>query len=886
MQGSEQYFPRGGKIKRKANDLNADKANEDKLFDDQPPKKAKKQKKAKQKKEKVCDKKGTARDEDEITHVDPLRQDDLEAGMVLLGRIREVQELQLLVSLPCHLVGAVPVTHISSVYSKLLAQQNGGSLAPPLASLFNAGQYINCAVVKTDQSGHKVRNTLSVEPSDVNGGLPASALGRGLTLQCAVRSDEEHVYDMDCGVAGARAVLPKASAGGGAPLVAGQLLWCVVDAVRAQDGVHTVTLSAEPARLNAAEPAAECALTRQTLLPGLRLPVTVQKALPGGLQVGLPGQFSGLVYKTQLDEPADCPDDYNAGAVAHARVLYTLPVVRRVYLSLRPAVPGTRLLAQVLDADAQGVRLLLDGSSQVAFAPIWHATRGDSGRWRRGETARCLLLAYDAMDEVYIASMKRQKEAPVAASSLAVGQKVSCRVLELGEHGCKVELDGGAVGFIPIHHLTNVPVRNLQAMFPDGKRLKCRVVQVEPAGRRLVLTHIARLVSGELSLASEPASLRRGQLHHWIVAKVTERGLVMTGCAGLSGFVPVQFLRGAVEDHFPGQIVQCEVHKVRPAEGPTGERRVTLSPRRDDADRTWRGRLMAVRVTGRAAGRLQLVTADGEHAEVAAAHLTDVPEHADAALARYKNGDALEVVGLHSFGKKAVVTAKPLLLEAVKSGVYPTRPEDLVPGLLLPCCVVRADEQGVLVAFPCQMLDAAYRMRAQALGEGWQADTTGLAALQDRTLVAEVASRPDPETGFVRLSARLSVRRDKAGVPYLRRCLRELAALVPARPVTPAGQLSLVTGCEIVPAAGRADLAPRQRYSARVLAAPAGGYADAGKASRRKAKVSKKPARKVRARDKHWKKRSRASPSSRPTPKKRQSATSIRYSRFTLEDDS
>ena len=70
------------------------------------------------------------------------------------------------------------------------------------------------------------------------------------------------------------------------------------------------------------------------------------------------------------------------------------------------------------------------------------------------------------------------KEAPKSAPSLEVGSKVTCRVQELVEHGCKVELDGGVFGFIPNHHLTNVPVKNMQTMFPAGKRLKCKVRNV------------------------------------------------------------------------------------------------------------------------------------------------------------------------------------------------------------------------------------------------------------------------------------------------------------------------------------------------------------------------------------------------------------------------
>ena len=38
-------------------------------------------------------------------------------------------------------------------------------------------------VTKVDQTGHKVRNTLSVRPEDVNGALPATALGSGLVSE-------------------------------------------------------------------------------------------------------------------------------------------------------------------------------------------------------------------------------------------------------------------------------------------------------------------------------------------------------------------------------------------------------------------------------------------------------------------------------------------------------------------------------------------------------------------------------------------------------------------------------------------------------------------------------------------------------------------------------
>ena len=78
-----------------------------------------------------------------------------------------------------------------------------------------------------------------------------------------------------------------------------------------------------------------------------------------------------------------------------------------------------------------------------------------------------------------------------------------------------------------------------------------------------------------------------------------------------------------------------QVHKVRaPAAEGDGERRVTLCPVREAGQQAWCGRVLSARVTGRAADRLLVITEDGQRAELPAGHLTDVPEHAAARLAR------------------------------------------------------------------------------------------------------------------------------------------------------------------------------------------------------------------------------------------------------------
>lgn len=46
-------------------------------------------------------------------------------------------------------------------------------------------------------------------------------------------------------------------------------------------------------------------------------------------------QFVGCIYKDHLSAPWDTPEDYSVGDDLLARVLYILPTVKFVYLSLK-----------------------------------------------------------------------------------------------------------------------------------------------------------------------------------------------------------------------------------------------------------------------------------------------------------------------------------------------------------------------------------------------------------------------------------------------------------------------------------------------------------------------------------------------------------------------
>ena len=95
-------------------------------------------------------------------------------GMKLFGQIIAIQPLYLIVSLPCQLVGHVPITHISSQLTKQLESmddddedlmekedEDGHSQRPPeLFEIFHIGQYVRCVVTAVRPAGTTARDVI------------------------------------------------------------------------------------------------------------------------------------------------------------------------------------------------------------------------------------------------------------------------------------------------------------------------------------------------------------------------------------------------------------------------------------------------------------------------------------------------------------------------------------------------------------------------------------------------------------------------------------------------------------------------------------------------------------------------------------------------------
>lgn len=135
--------------------------------------------------------------------------------MVVLGCVKQIQKLGLTVSLPGRLTSYVPITNISSPYTKLLKGIVEDNNAPEdfsgIAKLFTVGEYVRCKIMEVVHSDsndlHKV--TVSLSPKDIQADWIHAQLEKGVIVTAAVSSKEDHGYVMDVGIDNARAFLPN-----------------------------------------------------------------------------------------------------------------------------------------------------------------------------------------------------------------------------------------------------------------------------------------------------------------------------------------------------------------------------------------------------------------------------------------------------------------------------------------------------------------------------------------------------------------------------------------------------------------------------------------------------------------------------------------------------
>jgi rRNA biogenesis protein RRP5 len=354
----------------------------------------------------------------------------------------------------------------------------------PLNAIFQVGQLVTCAIVDVDKAENDFyKVTATLDPLTVNEDL---IVRKNAIVMAAVKSVEDHGFVMDIGKANLKAFLPVKKADKIQPTL-GQVLPCVVTKV---DG-SAVVLSCEPSKIrhNVVRDLAKVSV--HTMCPGMTFDTVVEDNLKCGLKLKF-GDFHGYVNIAHQGQ-----DDVEVGQDVKATVVYVMPMINHIYMSIQEqdlSYLGGLLLkkehetkigalvkdATVLEADQRGLVISL-AEDEMGIVPLKHLSEVQrkelKTKFGLNTKVTVRVLQFDQFERKFVCSMQKVllEQNVIKSDQLKVGELVTCKAKKFVAKGLLVEVGRNLDGFIPMLHLSDVPLKHPEKKFSIGSKMRCKV---------------------------------------------------------------------------------------------------------------------------------------------------------------------------------------------------------------------------------------------------------------------------------------------------------------------------------------------------------------------------------------------------------------------------
>jgi len=294
------------------------------------------------------------------------------------------------------------------------------------------------------------------------------------------------------------------------------------------------------------------------------------------------------------------------------------------------------------------------------------------------------------------------------------------------DKGIIVKLAEGITGWIPLEQSADVlPGTNKknkgkellgwEKRFKEGTKIQCKILNVDLARRRILLTTKKTLLNSTLPLLTTYSAETVGQPYHGTIISLTPHGAIVEFYAGVRGYLPVPemseaFIADATEHFRVGQTVKTWILTV---DVPEKRMRLSLKDQsyweqggKQAFEKLEEGSIVEATVSTKLNDKLLLdLACDGTRlrGQVHVEHLADVPgSKCEKKLAKFREGAKIkEVLVLSRNPQQRIVTCsiKPALLEAAKNGALPSKYEELYRGRKVTGWVKNVEDFGGFVAF-------------------------------------------------------------------------------------------------------------------------------------------------------------------------------------------
>ncbi|XP_071827468.1 protein RRP5 homolog isoform X2 [Apostichopus japonicus] len=702
------------------------------------------------------------------TPLEPLRLKNLTEDLLLLGVVKDIGELELTISLPSGIIGYVTVTNISNTFTKLLEKvseeetEDDNALDDvALTSLYRVGDLVPCRVLSSEsKSGSYTKVSLSLNPSDVNRDLNTAMLRKNLVLSGVVKSIEDHGYVIDTGIQGANIFLSQEEAAEylriceQKQLRIAQPVKCLVTEVKANGRFANVTL--DPTTLSEAKSVVANSIAE--LLPGIRVTAQVRKVTNSLIEVSFAKAYQGSVDFFYLAKIDDAMKKYSVQSKHEAVIVFQDPESKRFGLSFKDVHFGRNILDSLPGCSSKGPRvgskfrlsrvigmyskrgILCDLKNGYYGCAVPSEYPEDGKQLAIGSFAPCRVLNFNFFDMLALVSFKESVyKAPfLGYSDLIPGQLLKGKVNKIAARGIVVELPQKVTGFVPQVHLSDIPIKNISAMFQEGSDIQVRVLHVDPDRRKLCLTHKKTLVESELPIIKSFEHFQDGQTLHGVISSVADYGCIVTFYNKVSGLLHKSQLSNIPdldpkENFYVGQVIKCHVsrtfdpklRKVHLSLLSIPENQLwpqKISSKKPDEDQLFlegneesdgdenesellllKAKVEKATVTSVSKEGVEVVMeTDNQEAFIPKMHLCDLPSQVELAMKSFKKGDTFKAVPWSRTGNGLMATCKPMILRAVlaESNRNFQSPFELKKDAVTVGVVGKVMSNGIVVNFP------------------------------------------------------------------------------------------------------------------------------------------------------------------------------------------
>ncbi|GAB4851487.1 hypothetical protein Ancab_030889 [Ancistrocladus abbreviatus] len=621
---------------------------------------------------------------------------NISPGMKLWGVIAEVNERDLVVSLPGGLRGLVRATEAVDAAAINNIILDGGE-AGFLSSIFHVGQFLSCVVLQIDEDKKetgKRKVWLSARLSLLHKGFTLDAVQEGMVLAAYVRSIEDHGYILHFGLPSFTGFIPKKSQEDSEKVNAGQLLQGVVRTVdRARKVVH---LCCDVDVVSKCVTKDLKGISLDLLVPGMMVNARVQATLENGIMLSFLTYFTGTVdifHLQRMFPTSDWKKEFDKIKKVNARILFIDPSTRAVGLTMNPhlllnkAPPLTVKTGDICDQCKilrvdKGVGLLLQVPSEPVLTPAY-VTISDVAdeevhklekKFKEGSYVRARILGYRHLEGLAMGVLKPSafEGSVFTHSDVKPGMVVKAKVIAVRSAGAIVQFPGGVKALCPLRHMSEFDISKPRKKFKVGAELVFRVLGCK--SKRITVTHKKTLVKSKLNILASYTDATEGLVTHGWITKIEKHGCFVRFYNGVQGFAPRSELGlepgcDSSSRYHVGEVVKCRVTSSVPA-----SRRINLSfiisPTRASGDDmiklgslvsgvvehvTPRAILLHVNVTGNMKGTIYTE------------HLADHQGHAALLKSLLKPGYQFsKLLVLDIEGNNLVLTAKYSLINAAE----------------------------------------------------------------------------------------------------------------------------------------------------------------------------------------------------------------------------